>query len=885
MSGEHAVRCLIGLLAAFLVGCPALPLDPAAPYAHVVYDPGSGSIPLPNDALRDADAGRLDLDTTKPGLTPTEVDARSFLNTLDGWSSVSTVSASLSEPADPGSLPGNVSVWEWGADPRPILDGTLTLDADGLGLSLLPPRSGWARGGTYVVAVRGGPDGLRTPDGRPFGHDAAFQYLRLEQRLDSPANQRAFSGATRAERLDKAASMEALRVQIAPFVQWFDAEAAPADRIPRDQLAALWSFTVTRRVELAMDPDSQRVPLPFDLLIDPDTGLVDLPPADDDEGLVVDAKIEASKLDGFGVSADLFFELTGPVDPSTLADSIQLVDVSQTATSVPIVVRAMAESGSAPCSADPIDDACRHIVIELTPEALPLATDRTYAVVVRDTLLDASGEPVLPMLMGHLLRGREPIAVDGASRLASLDTADALRLETLRSSIAPSLDSGGRDDVTAAWPFTTLQPEPLLAATVNLAETSGVAGTPTVLSRKPIWTLIGDNALRDLFPGALNPGPDVYSLRTLGVGEVIQGTLPLPYFLDPETRRWRAEDAFDVEDVHFLATVPEDAVAGPLKVVIFGHAVVTDRRFLMTIAGRLAQKGYAAVAIDFPFHGVRTACVDASLVSVPNFFPQELQDLTGLTDNLLYFPPCESGADATCSDTGECLDGFGQPEPFASFPIMDVYPAGGAAFLDVHDIAHIPDHFRQALSDLGGLRRSLETQDWASVFDQPIDTTSFHYAGQSLGAIIGSVYVAMDPAIDRAVLNVPGSNMVDLFRDSTFFGSQVSALLEDLDVEPGTFEETRLMAIASWLVDAVDPHSVAHRYRDDQRAALIQMDKVAEGLGDMVIPNHTTESLQRASGLPMIAYPSVLHGDLVIPVVGNAMLDDLADFLAGEAVP
>jgi hypothetical protein len=32
----------------------------------------------------------------------------------------------------------------------------------------------------------------------------------------------------------------------------------------------------------------------------------------------------------------------------------------------------------------------------------------------------------------------------------------------------------------------------------------------------------------------------------------------------------------------------------------------------------------------------------------------------------------------------------------------------------------------------------------------------------------------------------------------------------------------------------------------------------------------------------MIAYPSILHADLIVPVLGDAMLVDLADFLAGE---
>ena len=78
---------LVALGGLLLAGCPALTLEPTAPHAHVVYDPGSGTIPLPNDALRDAEAGTLDL-VDAPDLTPTEVDARQFLNTLDGWSSV-----------------------------------------------------------------------------------------------------------------------------------------------------------------------------------------------------------------------------------------------------------------------------------------------------------------------------------------------------------------------------------------------------------------------------------------------------------------------------------------------------------------------------------------------------------------------------------------------------------------------------------------------------------------------------------------------------------------------------------------------------------------------------------------------------------------------------
>ena len=66
----------------------------------------------------------------------------------------------------------------------------------------------------------------------------------------------------------------------------------------------------------------------------------------------------------------------------------------------------------------------------------------------------------------------------------------------------------------------------------------------------------------------------------------------------------------------FIATgprgIPDDE---PVPVVIFGHALVTDRRFLLTVAGELSKRGFAAVAVDFPYHGDRTVCVDTTLGS------------------------------------------------------------------------------------------------------------------------------------------------------------------------------------------------------------------------------------------------------------------------------
>ena len=45
---------------------------------------------------------------------------------------------------------------------------------------------------------------------------------------------------------------------------------AAAHGVPRADVAALWTFTITQRTELAMDKASQRVPLPLDVLKDPE---------------------------------------------------------------------------------------------------------------------------------------------------------------------------------------------------------------------------------------------------------------------------------------------------------------------------------------------------------------------------------------------------------------------------------------------------------------------------------------------------------------------------------------------------------------------------------------------------------------------------------------
>ncbi len=878
---------VVGVLAATLAtaSCPSLDLDPTPPYAHAIYDPAGGEIPLPSDLVLDEEEGHLALPLDDPELSPADLAFRGYLNSLEAWPTTISSAVRFTTELDPETVDDDrIQVWRWGEAPERVDGVTPSLEPDGTEVTFDAPEGGWTAGARYVALVRGGPEGVRTAGDAEVGPDTAFYFLRLDEPLDAYVNHRAFPGTTREERLEVAATLEEIRLELDPYLDFLEDSAPAKERIPRDQVIALWTFSITDRVELAMDADSGRMPLPFDLLIDPDTGLVDLPPDEDDSELEADAKLQANKLDGFGLSSDLMFELTGAADPATVnTNSIQLWEIGDEPRQQAFQVRLLAEEGEAPCHDTPTHPDCRHVFLALEPEEIPLRGKSLYAVVVGQGLHDTAGRPVVPMAIGHFVAGEHPLFADGQSLVSVLDDEDAERLEGVRLKVAPLLDQIGRDQRVAAWPFTTLDAVPAVREAASMVETLGIPVTPVTTARKPAYSLLGDDALDDLFPGPLNPGPAVYAVRTYGVGEVVQGTLAMPYFLDRETRRWREDGASDVEAVPFWAMVPEDVDPDqPLPVVIFGPAVVSDRRFLITISGRLATNGFASVAIDFPFHGERTVCIEASLAAVPNFFPEELQPLVGFEDELIWLPPCVSGDDATCSDSGECLAADGTPEDFTTFPVIDMKPASGAAFLDVRDIAHITDHFRQGLVDIGGLHHSLKTADWSTVFGAPVDPDHVNYVGQSLGSILGSVYVSVTPDIEKVVLNVPGSNMVDLFLDSDFFGPQVEEYFREIEVEESSLEQARLLAISSWLVDAVDPHSLGHLIAEDERTGLIQMDRIDGDTGDIIIPNYTTDSLARVTGLPVIEYPSNLHIDLIVPGLGYEMQDDMVDFLTGE---
>src|SRR5262249_49381071 len=116
---RHAALVLV------MVGCSDLPLDPNPNIIHARFDPDAGVIPMPSDVLRNAATHRLDLpndtDAQVAKLNDAEKEFYTYLETLDGWSSLMSATVEMTAPIDPATITDStIQVYHWGAIPERV---------------------------------------------------------------------------------------------------------------------------------------------------------------------------------------------------------------------------------------------------------------------------------------------------------------------------------------------------------------------------------------------------------------------------------------------------------------------------------------------------------------------------------------------------------------------------------------------------------------------------------------------------------------------------------------------------------------------------------------------------------------------------------------------
>lgn len=867
---------------------------------YAVFDPSSGAIPLPNDlallpqsvAAQPPGAQRELLEAFQVmGGFPNDIEipitidfvraviGRSGTTTTVPTLDLATIDATTLVVLEVGALGATAVPYEVAGYVPGATKGTLTVRTPDAGGQRL-----WKAGAQYVVAIRGGPNGVKTVDGgvRNEVQPQPAMYLLLQgKNLADPANQSLLPDPS------AGALLEQIRQNyLAPF-------SLVEAHFPASEIAALQTFKIApARTHVVLDAAAGVVPFPSNFLLDYTRNPVKVV----NSPAFGSAAAGLATLDGFTTTGMLMAPTSAPVDPATVKnDSVFLFRVQGgVAERVWEVADHLASGCSAtrpatfvaqppPLSAAPVPTiALQPAVPVALPPGLcasalmlpPLEESSDYVVVITNRVKDASDVALGRTTPGSLLLFSSPLHVNGVPTVPGLDAPTAALLEILRQQVAPALqglpDGLTRAQVAFAYPI----------------HTQSITGTSLQLSALPylveqgagaaVFSPMGASVLDVTATFGIPKGPAIdefYSVTTPSLDAIDPTT---GAFLPTLATLTAAEMAALVKPLPALVAVPlatnPNVPACPppndalkcAKVVIFEHGLGGGHLQMIAFANALAEMGFIAAAIDFPLHGDRAWCTtDADCNS-------------GGTCDLI---PGGEGQGDGANAPGICSNGNLLGTNLTSV-------ASGRYFISAN-FFRTRDAIRQNLIDQSALALSLARPP-APLAPQPtanplasallakgiaVDPSAVYFEGISLGGIAGTEVLATNPRVTRGALSVPGGTLTDVFTNAPAFASQVDALFLSLGIDRSQIPTDpavaaaylRTINVVKWILDPADPLNFAKHVITRPLPNLLsptpalQSPKEAWGqmaVGDTVVPNPFNQLLFANGAIPFTTYTS-----------------------------
>lgn len=406
---------------------------------------------------------------------------------------------------------------------------------------------------------------------------------------------------------------------------------------------------------------------------------------------------------------------------------------------------------------------------------------------------------------------------------------------------------------------------------------------PTLVARSPAeaFTRFGVDETR--VPG--EEGTD-------NIDEIIEVDIVTFNALDPATGAFLANPANAApEQIHVLIATPKasnpnvPACQGPLAafgkcapMMVFRHGLGRGRLDMLAVADANAREGMVTVAIDAAKHGDRSFCTSGTTGAASG--------CNGGAACTTTLPP---GAQGDINPPGTCGAAGFVKRPVSPTCINDCatdaedgIPVVSANYLISANFFRTRDSFRQDLIDQSQLVRALAfipsgpPPTGHAVFDRIfaralgqtgtpmiIDPQAIYFSGQSLGAIQGAMDVATNPRISKAVLNVGGGTIVDLFTNSPAFAADVDRLLAGLGIQRGTARFLQFLVVTKTILDPADPINFVGHLTSDTLPNLLATPPVLQPAKkiltqvancDAVVPNPF--SLIKSSNVPTGPLPT-----------------------------
>jgi hypothetical protein len=590
---------------------------------------------------------------------------------------------------------------------------------------------------------------------------------------------------------------------------------------------------VTAVITARFDPSTGVIPFPANLLLSGTTDLTLNPPVANPNNFS-DPAVALSALDGFSTVAPWSFQLSTRPNPASLVagQSIRVFEVALTGPGggVTAILRELPAQEFA-VALSTTDTTGRTVGIVPTR---PLKQVTSYMVVVTDDVRDATGNDATPDQTYFLAQRTTPICngsqvLDPLIPATSCPSLEGLRQLVNSQEIAASTAGIARSEIVLTWVATTQSITPVMMAVKS-----------TVQPRAHGMTKIGDLGaatggqlppIADVYAGFIElpyyleaPSPDSPAAVLTGFWQANPGAYVPPFDalpLNPTSTHLTYANPFprvkSTQRVPLLVTVPNGA-AGPggekpeagWPLLIFQHGITGNRSQMLGLAATMAQAGFAVAAIDLPLHGLPSS----SPLYAGNFGPFGATERTFDVDLLNNDGTACAGGAPVCPD--------GQVD------------SSGMHFINLGSLLTSRDNVRQGEVDLLSLAATAPMFD----FDgngSDVDGSRVHFAGMSLGGIVGAPFVALSDTVDVGFLSVPGGGLARLLDGSETFGPRIRAGLAAAGLQAGTPNYDQFMRVTQTVLDSSDPINYSFVTADNK--VLLH-----EVLGDQVVPNSVAGS-------------------------------------------
>ncbi len=593
------------------------------------------------------------------------------------------------------------------------------------------------------------------------------------------------------------------------------------------------------------------IPWPSDLYLGADGRIADVPNLQRVSSANEAIQAGLSSLDGFGRASGGLFFLPDVLDDASLPrDYVGATDPAAPIFFIDVDPESPNLGKRYPGIAKYLPSLECLSVIPIPGVVLPLGT--RHAIVVTDGVRAANGKHLGPA--PELTRIAGLSASERKTRQEKL-YGDAIA-EIVKAKAVPSADhiaglsvfttSRRAEEMPVLRERLRMQPEPVVfldkaAAAPYTAVAFGITSTPSLDD----W--LGKPEVDDAgveWPGGDNPGGIAHD----AIAAVASGAFVAPSFQNPKTNHFEVDDtgAYVLADTEAKIPVTIVIPKSPMPpngypVIINGHGLSNNRGSMLSLANELARAGFAMIGIDDVLHGARA----------------------GIPDQKNNFKGSFAGPDG----------------------IPDDYPFAVSFFADFQDFVEVRDNFRQTILDQMSLVRLIQSSKLdlaplgavAGGQTPQFDAAHIYWNGGSLGGIMGSMAVALEPSIKGAALEVSGAGFVQLITTNS---AEVSGLVGTvakasfgIQGEEALDEYHPIANLLSSITESGDPIAYApHIFQNTLNMRETPDVMITYALHDEVLPNIATEALIRAMGID-IATPNLVEvpgvSTIAAPVQAN----------------